>query len=300
MAYAIGILAGHAKGRALESNGNGKQVVSTDWPANGGEQISCPNCAAVYPAAEVRCPYCGKFNPTGAERAYLDELADIKEDTGELAEDAEESFTTSLQRNAKRTIIVAIAALAVIATLFLAATCMDQSEERQSLQAYQARETFRTQYFAEFDRLYDAGDDDALSAYVWSLMDDPGFEALFSWTHADYLEVHDNWEALRSAENDIAAGTCGLDDYTWLVSVALRLAQLDPGNASTAALSAEEEERAADYREYAWRFLQETLQMNREEIAAFAQDAKDATGTVQTDRLKQNLEQRLRQLGTLG
>ena len=289
------------KGVSLASSENKIRAISDEHSADGGEQVACPNCAAVFPAEEPRCPYCGKLNPAGAEQAYMDELADIKEDTSDLAEDAQDTFTADLQRNTKRTIIIVVVVLAIIATLFLAVTCMDKHEERQSIQAYQARETFRAQYFAEFDRLYEAGDDDALSAYVWSLMDNPGFEAMYSWTHTDYLEVHDDWEALRAAEDDIAAGTCGIDDYTWLVSVALRLAQLDTGNASsTAALSAEEEERAADYRAYAWQFLQDTLQMDKEAIAAFAEDAKDADGFVQTAKLKQNLEVRLRQLGTLG
>ena len=264
------------------------------------KQIVCPNCAAVFSADEACCPYCGDFNPTGAEKAYMEELDDIRRDTGELAQDAQEGFAANLQRNTKRTITIAILVIAALITLFALVNCMNSNEERRALQDYQAREAFRTQYFAEFDRLYEAGDDDALSDYAWNLTDDPGFDALFSWEHADFLAFHDGWATLRSAEADIAAGTCGIDDYTYLVELALRLVQLDESDRLFDALSPEEEERAAGYRTYAWQFLEETLQMDRDEITAFAKAAEDAQGFVETGKLRQELENRLRHIGTLG
>ncbi len=259
----------------------------------------CPNCGAAISPDDARCPYCGELNPTGAEKAYMNALDDINDETGDLADDAQDNLNANLKGNAKRTILVIVLVVAALASLFAITTCMDRSQERRELNDYQAREAFRSQYFEEFDRLYEAGDDDVLSAYVWSLSDDPGFEALFSWDHIGLLQAHDDWESLRSAEKDIESGTCKIDDYTWLVSAALRLARLDGNDTSfSAALPQEDEARTSEYREYAQRFLQETLQMNDEEIAAFADEAKDEYGYIQRDKLKQNLEVRLTQLGT--
>jgi hypothetical protein len=263
-------------------------------------QISCPNCGAGFSPDEPRCPYCGELNPSGAEKAYMRTLDGIKEDTEDLADDVEEDFASDLRHNTGRTIAIALAVVAVLACVFMLVNCMDQREERQSLEAYQAREAFRAQYFEEFDRLYEAGDDDALSAYVWNLMDDPGFDAYYSWRHIGVLEAHDDCEALHAAAEQFAAKASALDDYTWSVAVALRLSQLDETDRPEyAKLSAEEEARVTEYRAYAWQFLRDTLQMNDDELTAFADGLKDEQGFVQEDKLKHELELRLKQLGAL-
>lgn len=261
-------------------------------------QIVCPNCGAGFSVEDARCPYCGALNPSGAEKAYMDALADIKDDTDELADDTQDDLKSNIQRNVKRTIAIIVIAAAVLAALFATFTCMDKRDEQQALKDFQAREAFKAQHFEELERLYEAEDDDALSDYVWNLVDEPGFDALFSWKHADFLEVHDDWETLKSAERDIAAGTCDIDEYTWLVMCALRLAQFDADDTfGTSNLSAEEEERAAGYRAYAHQFLQSALQMSDEEIASFADAARDSEGFIQQDVLKRNLEEHLKQRG---
>lgn len=266
---------------------------------NGGNLTHCPNCGADFPIEAPCCPYCEALNPYGAEKAYMGALADLRDETDNLDDDARANFKNDLKRNTKRTVVIAVIVVAALAALLFAFNCMGKHDERQALQEYQAREAFREQYFEEFDRLYEAGDDEALSDYVWSLMDDPGFDALFSWKHVGLLEAHDDWEGLRSAEELIKSGECGIDDYTWAVSTALRLAQFDAnGGTVSATLPQDEEERAADYRAYAHRFLQNVLQMDDEEIAAFTDDAKDELGYVQEEKLQRNLEMRLQQLGT--
>ena len=264
-------------------------------------QVECSNCGAVHAAYDPRCPYCGALNAVGAEKTYMNELDDLKDDTGELAEDAERGFSASLQGNAKRIVLVVVIAVAVIGALFLVSNCMDKHEERQGIQSYQARESFRERHFAELDRLYESGDDAAMSAYAWGLMGEPGFDALFSWEHAGYLKVYDDWETVKLAQDDFREGKGDIDDYTWAVSLAVGLARLDgSGQRASAELTGAEEARAAGYRAFAREFLEETLQMNGEEVVAFAEAVLDDEGNVDDERLKRDLEQRLRQLGTIG
>lgn len=286
--------------RPTHDSGAGSEA-SGQFAVDGSGQIVCPNCGAGFSAEDARCPYCGELNPSGAESAYMNTLSELREDTSELVEHAQDDLDASLQRNVKRTIAIVVGVVLALGALFAIGNFMDKHEERQELKSYQAREAFRVQYFPEFDRLYEAGDYDALSSYVWSLMNDPGFDALFSWKHVGFLEVHDGWEAIRSVEDDIEAGTCGIDDYTWTVLLALRLAQLDAKDSPpSATLSQDEEERAAGYRAYAWQFLQDKLQMSRDEVASFADAAKDSEGHIEEGTLKQSLEAHLRQIGALG
>lgn len=301
------------QGRALREKGevlktaehNGQSPLAnqaTGWASGkrtgAGSQVTCSNCGAVFSIEEACCPYCGALYIYGAEKAYMGELDSLKNATDDLDDNAEESFKDSLKQNTKRTVIVIGIVVAVLAALFLVVNCMGKNAEREEVQNFQAREAFREKHFDEFDRLYEAKDDDALSAYVWSLAEEPGFDALFSWKHVGFLEVHDGWEGLRLFEERIESGKCKLDDYTWSVSLALRIAQLDGSDGTEySRLSKDEEERAADYRAYARKFLRDVLQMNDEEVAAFADEAKDAQGFIQEKELRRNLENRLRQLG---
>ena len=265
-----------------------------------GRRVVCPNCCADFSIDEARCPYCGTLNPVGAEKAYMGELAEIKDETSGLADSSQNSFKSNLKNNARTTIAIVIVVFALIAMLFAVVTCMDKRDEQQTLRDFQMRETFKSQHFEEFDRLYNAGDDAALSDYVWSFVNDPGFDALFSWEHADYLGIYDDWYILTVASREIESEKIDLDDYVWTVSTALQLVQLNEREGYRSdALSPDEEARAADYRAYAWQYLENVLQMNHQEIEAFADEARDAQGYIQEDMLKRNLETRLKQLGSL-
>jgi len=263
-------------------------------------QVECFNCGAVHAADDPRCPYCGELNPAGSEKAYMDELANLKADTNELTQDAERDFTDSVQGNAKRIIRIAVVAVVLLASLFFVANCMDKNAERQEVQNYQARESFREQHFAELDRLYESGDDAAMSAYAWNLKDEPGFDALHSWEHIGYLRVYDDWEAVKFAQAGFRTGEGDIDDYAWTVALAIKLARLDGNKQRTSAQLADDEEmRAAQYRAFAREFLEDTLQMSENEVVAFAAAVLDDEGDVDDDALKRDLELRLRQLGTI-
>ncbi len=263
-------------------------------------QIECFNCGAVHAADDPRCPYCGGLNPAGSEKAYMDELANLKDETDKLAQEAERDFGTNVQSNAKRIVLVAVFVVAMLAALFFVANCMNKNEERQEVQSYQARESFREQHFSELDRLYESGDDAALSAYAWSLENEPGFDALHSWEHIGYLRVYNDWETVKVAQSEFRKGEGGIDDYTWTVALAIKLAQLDKNKQRPSAQLADDEEmRAAQYRAFAREFLEDTLQMSENEVVAFAAAVLDDEGDVDDDALKRDLELRLRQLGTI-
>lgn len=263
-------------------------------------QVTCPNCGAEFSNGKPRCPYCGTLNPHGAELAYMQELEGLKDDTDMLDDNVQHALQSDFKRNAKRIVIVVVIVAAVIAISVIAANVMSGVDDQRELREFQARETFREQYFPELDRLYDSGDDDALSAFVWSLADDPGFEALFSWKHVGYLEVHDDWEALNSFVAESRNGKLPIDDYTWAVSVAARLAYPDFSDRYwSGGLSQDEEKRAEPYRAYGRQFLHDTLAMSEEEVSTFIDGVLDDRGDIDEAKLKAALKSRLEDLGTI-
>lgn len=291
--------------QTLEQGGTRRQLVGPSGCESGGpasrdgdEQVVCPNCGAGFSALDARCPYCGTLNPVGAEAAYMDELEDLRQDTDRLAEDVQSDLAADLKRNARKIALIALAAIALIATMVLALNCADSRDERNEVKRYQEREAFREQHFAELDRLYESGDDAALVEYAWSVMDEPGYDAVYSWKHEDYLDICGDWVVLSSFSEDATHASAGIDDYAWAVSAAIRLACLDEdGRQLYAALSSEEAGRVAGYRESAESFLRETLQMDAEQVESFAASVEDSQGHVQHEKVKKAVAARFRQLG---
>ena len=96
-------------------------------------QVKCFNCGAVHSVDDPRCPYCGALNPVGAEKAYMNELDDLKDETDQLAEDAEDDFGDNVQSNAKRIVLIVVAVVAAIAVMFFAYNCMERGDKVISL-----------------------------------------------------------------------------------------------------------------------------------------------------------------------
>ena len=266
-------------------------------PSVGYGRVVCPNCGGDISVEDARCPYCGALNPSGAEKAYMDALEDLKDDTDKLAEDVQDDVEANFKRSAKWILVFIAAIVAAIVVCFVAIQCADSGDERRELQGYQERESFREQYFPELDRLYEEGDDAALSAYTWSLMNEPGFDALYSWKHFRYLQAHDDWEVLNEFESELDKSPASIDDYVWATSVAIRLACLDAdGKRFDGTLTQEEKQRVEGYRAFAWSFLQDMLQMSAEEVEAFAASVEDSQGNIKPDKVKEGLKLRFGQL----
>ena len=264
------------------------------------QQVTCPNCGAGFSGEEPRCPYCGAINPSGAESAYMHKLESLRDETDKLDDDVQRNLEVDFGQNSKRIIKVVAIVVVVLIAVFFAVKAVSGIAEQRELHDYKVREAFREQYFDEFNRLYESGDDAALSTLAWSLTDDPGFEAIFTWKHIEYLEAYNDWEALKSTEVEIQEGSLDLEDYTWVVSVAIRLGYPDavPSHQSYA-LTKEEEMRAAPFRQYAREFLKNTLQMNEEETLSFIDKCIDKQDGILDAELERNLKQRLSEIGTL-
>lgn len=263
-------------------------------------QVTCNNCGGSFSIEEPRCPYCSTLNPSGAESAYMRELEGLKDETDKLDDAVQQDLKVDFGRNAKRIVLIVAIVVALVIAGALATRAVTEGEQQQAIHEYQVREAFREQHFETFDDLYESGDDAALSEYVWSLSDDPGFEAVYYWNHIGYLEVYNDWEALRSFEDVMKVNHLGIDDYTWAASVAIRLGfQEAIPRYHPYSLSMEEETRAKPYREFAREFLRSMLQMNEEDTLSFITECADDADGLLKDKLERNLKARLSDLGTL-
>ena len=88
----------------LSSGTSARDAFHDARPISSDVQVTCSNCGAGFSDLEARCPYCGTFNPNGAEIAYMQELENIKEVTDDLDDDVQGNLKASFQGNAKRII----------------------------------------------------------------------------------------------------------------------------------------------------------------------------------------------------
>lgn len=63
--------------------------------------IKCPNCGAEIENEVTKCPYCGYINVTGAEKKYMDDLEDIKEDLASVQEEPVKALKAGFSKGTK-------------------------------------------------------------------------------------------------------------------------------------------------------------------------------------------------------
>ncbi len=63
--------------------------------------IKCPNCGAEIESNVTKCPYCGYINVPGAEKKYMDDLEDIKENLALVEEEPVKALKTGFSKGTK-------------------------------------------------------------------------------------------------------------------------------------------------------------------------------------------------------
>lgn len=74
----------------------------------------CTNCGASFDAALPECPYCNAIYEPAAEKQYMENLEDIKDDLEDLTGVSEDVYKKEIRRNVVRICIFAVAAAVII------------------------------------------------------------------------------------------------------------------------------------------------------------------------------------------
>ena len=80
--------------------------------------IICPNCGAEIENDVTKCPYCGYINIESAEKKYLDELDDIKEDLAQVDKEPVKALRSGLSKGV-RVILVTVGVLLALAIVYV-------------------------------------------------------------------------------------------------------------------------------------------------------------------------------------
>lgn len=165
--------------------------------------IICSSCGGECPEESSNCPYCGSTLLAGAEKKYMEQLRDVKDQMEDLEEVPMEETRTAIKKQGK-VLKVGILIGVVVLGLVLGATWlfdrMLYTDEKDFKQQY----LWKQEYYPVMDELYAKDDYDGLFRFYEEHMEDE-YAQFYTWEHFDFLRAYMNYfdysEALKEGQN---------------------------------------------------------------------------------------------------
>ncbi len=163
------------------------------------KMISCPSCGAQFEDTLAKCPYCGTMYYPAAEKEYMDQMEDLREDVGELKELPKEEAKQHLKKRAGfiRTVLILIAVIAaVIGGLYL-------RNERKEAKETEEEYRWIREHAPELDSLYESGQYDEMTEQYSSYRNEG--KPVWLWGHSEFAYrlsvIRETEELLREVES---------------------------------------------------------------------------------------------------
>ncbi len=234
----------------------------------------CENCGAEFDAHEKACPYCGHLNPLGAEEAYMDQLEDLQEDLSDLRYHGKRSLRREIRSQGRGLLVTALAVALVLGVLAFGIYRMEHSFQRSSGDE-KAMMEYQQKHFGELDRLYEAGDPDALLDYMIGLLEaeETGYEAIYDWKHYEYVQAYWTYRDGVLPAQTLLAGDWDEDRAEEAMLDAFRIMDQDrnPAQGTPAA----DRDKLRELAKMAMAFLTDTIGMSENEATDLYQKSLD-------------------------
>lgn len=219
------------------------------------QTLICRSCGAAFAAELPACPYCGTMNLPAAEKEYMNRLEDVRSDLEELSGLAGREAGRRTRALLKK-LLTAAAALVLI---LFAVLGYNSYQARAEAEKEKAEYLWQREAFAEMDRLYSAGDYDALLDMYFKA----GAEGhqVWDYAHRDFCEY---LSVLSNAQYLLAQIENGMGDRVLLFQTELLLYRLE----RLVSLSAGERQMLEEMRAPLLEDLQSRFHLSEEELSA--------------------------------
>ncbi len=244
----------------------------------------CRSCGAKLEKTDNRCPYCGAWTVDGAQREYMENLEEIREDTEALAETPKEVMTEQMKSHGQFAVkvasIVAMVCLAAVIGFVGLNWCYDVQDKKE----IQKQTEFSKMYFPKLEELYESGDHQAVYEYMSGLYEEDGSGALYYWEHEAFYEYYgyhldvtnfrkecETWKDNTGKLDKEASEKTYEDlefDAAWAFYTALDLAHNGIREWSRTKLNKEEETQVHTYIEEAKHLLNDAFGVSESNLAA--------------------------------
>ena len=147
--------------------------------------ISCPKCGGAYSPSLPKCPYCGYIHERGAERKFLNDLEQKRQELDKVDDQAREEYKNVWKSDGKsilrRILIIAAVLIALAAVILILHQCADSGDDGDYVQEM----VWQHEHFPELDRLYEEGKTEELLELLYRY----GAEGHDMWDWPHYEEV---------------------------------------------------------------------------------------------------------------
>lgn len=215
----------------------------------------CPNCGASVEEHLSKCPYCGTMNFAGAEKEYLNELDDLKEDLDDLNDVPDETVKKELKhavsRTGKRVLFFGV----LIFLLVGFSVCKNIYDDHQSVKNSKLLMEWQLTAFPKLDALYAAEDYDGICEFLNEAYEENNIYHANNWKHMAFISAYQSY---KNMQEDAIAGLDRLQIYD-----AVGLLFFRPFGQK---LSAKEQELIESYQKEAAAYLYEVKGFTEEEV----------------------------------
>lgn len=250
------------------------------------KQISiCSNCGAQIDREAEKCPHCGAMHYPGAEKKYMGQLEDIREELEKLGEVQEKQVTEAVKKAVIFAVIICFFLILLVTTIRLNLrrdSLFDQSYEAMIYQ----RLMWQDRVYPLLDNAYEDGAYDVVSQIYSDHIGEDGSAAFYQWKHSWFMEFYDLYQDVISYEKDMRNNDEPyIDNLVSAVELAgcwdeegLDAAIKKRSHLVNQGLTKEECDIIRQYREYALSIIGEYTELSLEEVYELVEQSTENYG----------------------
>lgn len=248
--------------------------------------MKCSNCGADVDNLTDRCPHCNAMLYPGAEKKYMDELDDMKDDLKQMSK---HPFKSILRGCSCVGIITMIVVFLVITILLIHQRKELESERKQEMLDEQVQYEmlmWENEQFPKLDAWYDDKDYESIIAFQESVYAGNGGYNISRWRHYSFIDIYRYYAGILKFEEQID-NKAEIKNYQiggvlydamnlWYECTRENLKNQIPEDEENATwgLTSAELTLIEGYRDTAWKLLTNQLHMSSQEIEDLYQSCR--------------------------
>lgn len=168
----------------------------------------CKNCGANFNDDLPKCPYCGEFNYSGAEKEYFHRLHGMKEDLHSLEDQVPKMYTGELKEQTNHVKKIFLIVLGILLLLILLFFGIHRLLDSMIYGDPKTELLFAKEAFPVAEEYYETGDYEGLLQFYRTSMEENKNANFYNWDHYAFLICYENYQIFSAC-----AVTLGTDDF---------------------------------------------------------------------------------------
>jgi len=167
--------------------------------------VFCKNCGGDFDASEPKCPFCGYINYSGAEKKYMDELGQIKENLDDI-DDAVVRDNKKMVGKYAIVIGCVAAIVALVVVLIVVIAKLRESEFWSGEPDAKEKLLWEVENFPKLEAWYEEGNYAAILEFENQMYLEESPYDLYNFEHKAFLDVYRCYDQIRWYIDDLDEG----------------------------------------------------------------------------------------------